>query len=216
MFCIHAYLEYNVSMNVNRKTNPVPVLQNLLARQNGMLLTSDLAKWRIPRIYLSVLEKNGEIRRVSRGIYAAADSLTDEMASLQARYKAGIFSHETALYLWELTDRSPLFFSMTVPSGYNATALKASGAKVYFIHRDLHALGQITTKSLHANAIQTYDLERTLCDVLRSRNQIDIQFVTTALKRYVQRKDKNLDRLFDYAGHFRIQKIVREYMEVLL
>jgi hypothetical protein len=138
------------------------------------------------------------------------------MASLQARHKAAIFSHETALYLWELTDRSPLFFSVTVPSGYNATALKSLGNKVYFIHRDLHPLGQVIKKTPSGHAIQAYDLERTLCDVLRNRNQIDIQFVTLALKRYVRRKDKNVDRLFDYAGHFRIQKIVRTYMEVLL
>lgn len=203
-------------MIVKNASNPIPTLRSLLARQNGMLLTSDLARLGIPRVYLSVLERNGEVQRISRGVYAAANSLVDEMASLQAKCRAAIFSHETALYLWELTDRSPLFFSVTVPSGYNATALKARGIKVYFIHRDLHPLGQVVKKSPNGHAIQTYDLERTLCDVLRNRNQIDIQFVTVALKRYVRRKDKNVDRLFDYAEHFRIQKIVRTYMEVLL
>ena len=203
-------------MIVSEATNPIQMLRKLLASQNGMLLTSDLTKRGIPRIYLSMLEKNGEVQRISRGIYAAADSLTDEMASLQARYKAAIFSHETALYLLELTDRSPLFFSVTVPSGYNATTLKASGTKVYFVNRALYPLGRITTKSPHANDIQTFNLERTICDVLRSRNQIDIQFVTMALKSYVRHKDKNLDQLFDFAGQFRIQKVVREYMEILL
>ena len=203
-------------MIVKHATNPISTLQSLLARQNGMLLTSDLAKLGIHRVYLSVLEKNGEIERISRGVYAAANSLVDEMASLQAKCRAAIFSHETALYLWELTDRSPLFFSVTVPSGYNATTLKSQGNKVYFVHRDLHPLGQVIKKTPHGHTIQTYDLERTLCDVLRNRNQIDIQFVTLALKRYVRRTDKNVDRLFDYAGRFRIQKIVRTYMEVLL
>jgi predicted transcriptional regulator of viral defense system len=187
-----------------------------MASQNGMLLTSDLAKLGIPRTYLSVLERNGEVQHLSRGIYAAPNSLIDEMASLQSRYKAAIFSHQTALFLWELTDRSPLFFTVTVPSGYNATALKAGGAGVYFINQALHPLGQITTKSPHAHDIQTYNLERTLCDVLRSRHQIEIQFLTTALKRYVRHRDRYLDRLYDYAGQFRIQKLVRQYMEVLL
>ena len=203
-------------MIVKSGTHPVTTLRDILARQKGILFTSDLAKWGIPRTYLSILEKAGEVQRISRGIYSAANALPDEMASLQARHKAAIFSHETALYLWNLTDRSPLFFSVTVPSGYNATALKAGGAKVYFINRALHSLGQTSAQSPQVHDIQTYNLERTLCDVLRSRNQIDIQFVTTALKRYVQRPDKNLDRLFDYAKQFRIQKLVRQYIEVLL
>jgi predicted transcriptional regulator of viral defense system len=203
-------------MKVKAGTGPIPVLRNLLASQNGMLLTSDLARLGIPRTYLSLLEKAGEVQRISRGVYAAADALADDMARLQARHKAAIFSHETALYLWDLTDRNPLFFSVTVPSGYNGTALKATGAKVYFIHRGLHPLGQLTMKSPQGHAIQTYNLERTLCDILRNRRQIDIQLVTQTLQRYVRRKDKNLDRLFDYARQFRVQKITREYLEVLL
>jgi hypothetical protein len=95
-------------------------------------------------------------------------------------------------------------------------ARDASGAKVYFIRRDLHPLGRVPAKSPHGNAIQTYDLERTICDVLRSRNQVEVQFVTQALQRYVRRQDKNLDKLNDYAARFGIQKIVREYIEVLL
>jgi predicted transcriptional regulator of viral defense system len=130
-----AYFAYDISMAVKHDAHPIPTLRNLLASQNGMLLTSDLAKRGIPRTYLSILEKSGEVQRISRGIYAAKDALTDDMASLRARYKAAIFSHETALYLWDLSDRSPLFLSVTVPSGYNATSLKTTGAKTYFVGR---------------------------------------------------------------------------------
>jgi predicted transcriptional regulator of viral defense system len=205
-----------MGMDVKDKAGPLSTVRNLMARQHGSLFTSDLAKLGIPRTYLSILENRGEVHRVSRGVYAAADTLADEMAGLQARYKAAIFSHETALYLWDLTDRSPLSYSVTVPSGYHAPQLKASGANVYFIRRDLHPFGRVVAKSPHGNAIQTYDLERTICDVLRSRNQVEVQFVTQALQRYVRRQDKNLDRLNVYAGRFGIQKIVRAYIEVLL
>src|SRR5512138_273094 len=102
------------------------------------------------------------------------------MALFQTRYQQAIFSHETALYLWELTDRTPLFYSVTVPSGYNATSLKAGGAKVYFIKPDVYSLGLATLTSPHGNDIKTYNLERTICDVVRSRNQMDVQFVNEA------------------------------------
>ena len=203
-------------MAVNRKTGAIDKIRGILKDQNGILLTSDLEKLGIPRTYLSVLVKNGEIQRVSRGVYTATDNMIDEMASIQARYKAAIFSHETALYLLGLTDRTPLFYSATVPSGYNASALKAHVAKVYFVNRSLYLLGLITTKSPHGNNIKTFDLERTICDVVRSRNQMDVQFVNEALKKYVVHKDRNIDQLHNYAKKFRIQKKVREYIEVLL
>lgn len=203
-------------MKAKNKQSPVLKVREILRDKNGILLASDLSKHNIPRIYLSILEKNGEIQRVSRGVYAAADTLMDEMIGLQSRYKNAVFSHETALYLWELTDRTPLFYSVTVPSGYNATSLKAGGVKVYFIKPDLYPFGLTTIKSPHGNDIKTYDLERTVCDVVRSRNQMDVQFVNEALKRYVNRKDKNIDLLHNYAAQFRIQKIIRAYIEVLL
>lgn len=203
-------------MVVNNKSNSIQKIRNILKDQNGILFTSDLAKYRIPRPYLSILEKNGEVQRISRGVYSAANIMVDEMVSLQARYKGAIFSHETALYLLELTDRSPLFYSVTVPSRYNATPLKASGAKVYFVNRGLYPLGLITMKSPYGNDIKTYNLERTICDVLRSRNQLDVQFVNQSLKKYVTNKHRNIDQLYNYAMQFRIQKIVKEYFEILL
>jgi predicted transcriptional regulator of viral defense system len=203
-------------MVVKSKMNSSEKIRDILKDQNGILLTSDLLKYGIPRIYLSVLEKNGEIQRISRGVYATAGYMFDEMAGIQARYRGTIFSHETAAYLLDLTDRTPLFYSVTVPAGYNATSLKASGVKVYFVNRELYRLGSITLKSPHGNDIKTLNLERTVCDVLRSRNQVDIQQINEVLKRYVKKKEKDLDLLYNYAMQFRIQKIVREYIEVLL
>ena len=138
------------------------------------------------------------------------------VARIQARYKGAIFSHESALYLLDLTDRTPLFYSLTVPTGYNATSLKSNGVKVYFVSRRLYRLGVITVKSPHGNPIQTFNLERTICDVLRNRNKMDVQFVNKALKKYVVHKDRNIDQLYNYAKKFRIQRVIREYIEFLL
>jgi predicted transcriptional regulator of viral defense system len=203
-------------MVVISKASQIEKIQALVKEKNGLLLTSDLREYGIPRTYLSILEKRGELQRISRGIYSATGYILDEMVAIQARYQAAIFSHETAAYLLDLSDRTPLFYSVTVPSGYNATSLKAMRVKVYFVNRRLFRLGSIVLKSPYGNDIRTFDLERTVCDVLRSRNQMDIQQVNEVLKRYVKKKEKDLDLLYQYAGQFGIQKIVREYIEVLL
>lgn len=212
----HAYLVSNISMVVKERVDYIEKIRALLKQRNGMLLTSDLGKYDIPRTYLGILEKRGEIEKVSRGIYNAIDVISDEMLSLQARYRQAIFSHDTALYLHDLTDRTPLAFTVTVPSGYNAASLKSDGTNVFYIKRDLYLVGAITIQSPHGNDIQTYNMERTICDILRSRNKMDIQIVTDAMRRYARNKKQNIGLLFDYSNKFNVQKIVREYMEILL
>jgi predicted transcriptional regulator of viral defense system len=203
-------------MVVKSEKNPLERIRAIAKERNGLLLTSDLLKYGIPRTYLSILEKKGEFQRISRGVYSATGYMVDEMVVIQARYKGALFSHETAAYLLDLTDRTPLFYSVTVPAGYNATSLKTMEVKVYFMNRKLYRLGSIMLKSPHGNDIWTFTLERTVCDVLRSRNQMDIQLVNEVLKRYVKKKERDLDLLYQYAGQFGIQKIVREYIEILL
>lgn len=66
------------------------------------------------------------------------------------------------------------------------------------------------------HAVPVYDMERTICDLLRSRNNIEIQVFQDALKQYARRKDKNLRVLMKYAALFRVENILRPYLEVLL
>jgi len=191
-------------------------LRKILEEQHGMILTSDLTRFEIPRTYLSIMERNGEIERVSTGVYKKAGSIEDELFSLQARYGASVYSHETALYLHDLTDRTPLTYSVTVPTGYHTKTLNASGCKVYYVKRKLIELGVVYLESPHGNEIRVTGLERTMADIFRNRNSIDIQLFNDALKRYVGRKERNLDLLYTYARQFRVQQIARQYLEVLL
>jgi predicted transcriptional regulator of viral defense system len=205
-----------MSMAVKNELSQLERIRKILKHQHGTLLTSDLAELNIPRTYLSILEKNGEIERVTRGVYKVVASIDDELLSFQSRYKSSIYSHETALYLHDLTDRTPLYYSISVPTGYHSISLNESGHKIFYVNRKLFDLGVILMKSPHGNEIKTTNLERTITDVLRSRNQIDVQLVNEAIKRYVRKKERNVDLLYSYAKQFRIQKIVRNFIEVLL
>ena len=213
----YTHFDYNMSMNVKSDLPRIDKLRQIMKSRQGLLLTSDLASFNIPRTYLSIMEQNGEIERVSRGVYrSTATFIEDEMFSFQSRYSSTIFSHETALYLHDLTDRAPLAYSITVPSGYHSQFLNNSGHKIFYISRDLFDLGIILLNTPHGNKVRTTNLERTICDIMRNRNQIDIQVRNAALKRYVKNKDRNLDLLYTYAKRFRVQNIVRENLEILL
>ena len=71
-------------------------------------------------------------------------------------------------------------------------------------------------KNTMGNLVRCYDTERTICDILRSRNRIDEETVISAVKNYAALSDKNLNRLAAYASMFGVNKQLKCYMEVLL
>ena len=71
-------------------------------------------------------------------------------------------------------------------------------------------------KDAYGNNIPIYNLERTICDIIRSRNNIEFQDFQSAIKGYVLRNDKDINLLMEYAQKLRVSKLVRLYMEVLL
>ena len=160
--------------------------------------------------------QQGVLERSERGVYILPTTFDDEMFNLQSRYKKGIFSHATALFLLDLTDRTPIKYSMTFPLRYNISALKTENVKCYRVKDELYELGVITGKTPGGNAVRLYNAERTLCDILKGRSNVEIQIVVEAFKRYAKLDKKDIPRLSDYAKLMRVEKKLRPYLEVLL
>ncbi|MFA6075249.1 MAG: type IV toxin-antitoxin system AbiEi family antitoxin domain-containing protein [Negativicutes bacterium] len=191
-------------------------VEDLLATNNGVLRASDTNGRAISRTHLSELHNEGVLERVARGIYTDAEKFEDEMQTLQIRYPKAVYSHDTALFLHGMCDRSPLRFSVTVMSGYHSAGLKQTGAKIYYIKKELYGEGLTTVPSLHGNELIVYDIERTICDIVRSRSKIDEQIFFDGLKMYASSPKKDLSKLARYAANYGIEKIMRNYLEVLL
>jgi len=117
---------------------------------------------------------------------------------------------------FSMTDREPNPYSITVKTGYNPASLQADGIKVYTIKKELHDVGIVTMNTPFGNPVPVYDAERTVCDLIRSRSGIEMQTFQDALKQYAKRKDKDLRKLMRYAQMFRVEKLLRQYLEVLL
>ena len=191
-------------------------LQSVLKQNGGIVTTAQANEVGVSNERLRLLVHSGDLERVTTGIYVLPDEFTDKMFIVQLRRPKIIYSHETALFLHELTDRDPISYMVTVPTGYNPTRLREDGFTVFTIKRELHEIGVTKLTTMFGNSVTVYDLERTICDCLRSRNNLDIAVVTDALKRYVKRKDKNLNKLMQMAETFKVTKLLRGYMEVLL
>lgn len=191
-------------------------IENIINKQKGTLLSLDLDKNKIPRTYLSMMVADGKIKRIGRGIYVLPDLLEDGMFILQKKYPNLIYSHETTLFLHELSDRTPFEYSVTVPSEYKVVNAISEKSKVYYVKKELHQMGIVEGKTSLGNTINIYNVERTICDILRSRNRIDIQIFSDALKRVAKKKNLDYSLLMKYAKKLNVEKILNTYMEVLI
>ena len=196
--------------------NYLEKLEKLIQKQHGTVLSADLDIYEIPRTYLQMMVAEGKLERVDRGVYVSIDAIEDEMYAMQTKYPKLIYSHETALYLHGLSDRTPFEYSASVPSGYKVVGSVADRFKIYYIKKELHELGLETVKSSHGNPIRAYDVERTVCDLIRSRSRIDVQILNDALKRFVKLKSADHSILLEYARKLKVEAVLKSYLEVLI
>ena len=164
-------------------------LDQMLTEQEGMLRTSQVVSSGISKPVFYDYVRSRDLYRVAHGIYLSKDSWVDAMYLLHLRFEQAVFSHETALFFHDLTDREPIEYTVTVKTGCNPSKMKAEGIQVFTIKADLHDVGLTTAKTPFGHTVPVYDMERTICDLLRSRSRIEIQTFQGALKAYARRKD---------------------------
>ena len=182
----------------------------------GIIETKVAAQHGISKAMLYKLCKDDKIHRIVKGQYILPDDMQDELLSISKRSDRVIFSHETALYLHGISDRTPFEHTITAPSGCIPSAAIKSECKVYYIKPELFELGKTTLKTPAGNYVPVYDLERTICDVIRSRNKLGAETFLAALKLYVTNQKKDLNKLNDYAKKLRVLNIMHQYLDVLL
>jgi predicted transcriptional regulator of viral defense system len=188
---------------------------SLLKNNNGYLTAKKAGENGVSPVTLKRMEERGLVERVERGLYVGADIIPDPFFVAQYRCPQGIFSHETALFFHDFSDRTPFQLMMTIPSGWS-TRLFSSEDMMIFYSKPKHAkLGAATTVTPYGLAVTAYDIERTLCDCLRNVDKLDKDLVLTALKRYMKDPAGDKAKLLEYASTFKIRDIVLRYMEVL-
>lgn len=193
-----------------------PKVLAFMKNNNNIITTSQMTQLGFTRSLLSLYVKEGLLERGRHGIYILPDSVHDDMYTLMMCSEKIIFSHDTALFLNHLSDRTPFIHSVTIPSNTKLSKQMQEECICYYIKPELHKLGVVSLKTTFGNDVRSYNAERTICDILRSRNKIDEETVISAVKNYAASVEKNLNLLAEYALVFGVSKILKSYMEVLL
>ena len=182
---------------------------------NGYITSKDVTKNNISRQYIKLLENKGAIEKVDRGIYVLKGVASDDFFVFQLRYPKTIFSHFSALYLYNLTEEFPYKFDITCNNSYNVKGIKDNN--VFYVNKDVLDLGKIEIKTKYKNKVNVYDIERTICDIIRCDNRMDEEQLIKTLKSVFSSKIVNMHKLSQYSKklncHDKVMKIVRYYDE---
>ncbi len=191
-------------------------IRQAIHENGGVITASQVQALGFSKMLLSNYVKAGMLDRAAHGIYMLPGEIEDDMYTLMLRSKKLIFSHESALFLNGLSQRTPFIHSVTIPSNAAIPQSMKGDCVFYYVKPELHLMGMIEKPTTFGHTVRCYNPERTVCDLLRNRSRCDEETVLGALKRFAQSKDKNLNLLSEYAAKLSVTAALKKYMEVLL
>ena len=187
-------------------------LIDFLNQNNGYIKTKDFEKLGISRPSIQSYIDKKIIRKVTRGLYINNSLIEDEFYILQQKFSNIVFSYNTACYLLNLSDRAPYKIDVTTLNHNNIR----KDLQIHYVAKDKFNIGITEIKSPYGNPIKIYNAERCICDLLKNKNEVDIELYNKIINNYFRNKDKNLTTLEEYAKIFNIQEKFENIMEVLI
>ena len=191
-------------------------LSDLAELRNGYLSITEAQGLGISRTYIQEYISANGFERVARGLYKSHDVWTDYLYIISLKNERAVYSFDTALMLNGLTEREPSDIFVTVSRAYNASHLRSTGIIVNYVRDEWIDLGRTVAKTTYGNEVSVYDMERTICDILRVKDKKDPQMFVYAIKEYAKSANNNLPSLMIYAKVLGVEAELRRYMEVLL
>lgn len=196
-----------------KEESNIEIIESIMKINNGYVTSKELDNYGIHRMYLNTMWKKGIIEKVANGIYIDSNKIEDSYYVFSLSMSNTIFSHMTALYFHGLSIKAPNDkYDITVRKTYNSKHLK--NHEVFYVSDDIYDLGLTEAETPMGNKVRVYDIERCICDIIRSKNRMDLEHVKYSIREYIKRKDKDLIKLSKYADKMGIKKEVMDFVEV--
>ncbi len=191
----------------------VQTIRQIAENSDGIVTTKQVEEAGLSRTILKSLVEEGILDKESKGIYSVADYFVDEYKVIQMRSEKAIFSYGTALYLIGLSDRTPHFFDVSVPQGCNVSRIKKDNPthRFHYVKKEWWNIGITSIRTPFGGMVNIYNKERCICDLIRNKNDVDIQLFTQALKDYFKQKC-DIILLDEYGKVFGIDNKIRDTM----
>lgn len=161
--------------------------------------------------------KEGKLANISKGLYMVPGE-EDQYLYFSHRIPKGVFSHESALFLWGILDQEPKKYHITVKSGVSAVRITSvkDNIKLHYVKEEILHLGKSRYLLKNREEIAIYDRERSLLDIIKNKKKMEINIFHAALRNYFSSPDKNIRKLLEYAKIMDMKEKIMLYIDVLV
>ena len=172
----------------------------------------------IHRRELYALRDRGDIEVISRGLYRLIEmpepSLPD-FVPVAKKIPNGVICLISALAFHEITTQIPHFVYVALPNSAHKPAISYPPMRYFWYSEKLLKTG-VEEHAIEGYVFKVFDIEKTLVDCIKFRNKIGMDIVIEDLKMYWQGRKTDLEKLFEYAKIFRVEKILKPLMEIIV
>lgn len=189
---------------------------NYMKNNSDSITIEEINELNIPRITLTRLIEKDLIERIKLGLYVLKNSWGDEYFNIIYNNNCAVYSHLTSLYFNDLCERVPMEYDITVKQNYSGSLRNEKKVKLYYVSEENYELGLINIKSPQGRIVKCYDVERCLCDLIKCKDKIYLEYLKYAFNEYYKIQKNDIKKLYEYAKKLNIYDKVKEFMEIFL
>jgi len=199
------------------RQNAVESAEALFREHGGMLRTSEAMALGIHPRTLYLLRDLRRVVPVSRGLYRLAElpELSEpDLVTVARRAPQAVICLISALAFHEITTEIPHDIHIALPRHVKRPRLEYPPVRVFWLSGSALTAG-IEQHEVDGVVIKVYGPEKTVADCFKFRHKIGLDVALEALKLCRERKGSTPRKLLHYARLYRVERIMRPYLEAL-
>lgn len=188
---------------------------SVFEKYGGVANATQLLEDGITYYQLQSLLDSGKVVKLKRGLYRWADATLSEMFEVSHFVKKGVFCLFSAAAYHGLSTFVSAEYHIAVPKKYKVVLPEYPPIKIYYWEEAAYQTG-ITKVENEGEMLDMYDIEKTVCDMVRYQKKVGMDTLKEVLNSYLRRKDRNIQKLSEYAAYMNIKAEVNKLITLLV
>lgn len=190
-------------------------MKKILKNNDGIIYrTKDLNDQGFSNYLISKMIDKGSLVKVCHGVYAIDEIKALHVSDINVMVENGVISLMSAAIYYELYDGTISRCTLTIDRDQKPPKIPYDIFAYIYTTSGLYGIG-LNVVDYNGRKVKIYDVERTVCDILKHRNKYDKQVVKTIFMNYLRREDCDIEKLIAYSKKLRIYNVVKQYLEIL-
>lgn len=186
-------------------------------KARGIARLAELRVAGVTAATMSRMERDGEVLRLSRGLYQLPDAPLDahhSLAEAAKRVPKGVVCLVSALAFHQLTDQLPR--QVWIAIGQKDWSPKGDGAPVRLVRfTDRFLTEGVESHTVEGVHVKVFGVAKTIADCFRYRNKIGLSVAIEGLQEALRQRKTTPGEIVKQAERGAIATVIRPYLEAL-